>query len=66
MKSYAKSLSKSDCIEGFFFVSWDEKGRYQTRLYDPRAAIGKNQLPSFVNGAAARLIGDIDAEDREK
>jgi len=64
MLNCVKDMASSECVSGFYFISWDEEGTYfQDRLHDPEAAIGKNMLPSYVSGAIQRMINAIDNED---
>ena len=63
MISAVKDMSNSTCVAGFYFISWNEKGDYhQDRLYDPEAALGLNQIPSYVSGAIQRAVNERDSE----
>lgn len=61
--SSAKELSHTQCVEGYFLLSWDKDGTYQTRLHDPEGAIGLSMLPSFVSGCAQRAVSEVDLDD---
>lgn len=63
MKLSAKNLAATDCIEGYFFVSWNKKGAYQLRFHDPDGIVGRNNLPSYVEGTARRTIAELDIID---
>lgn len=60
----AKDMANTECVAGFYFVSWDEKGnRYQDRFHDPKGGVGKSSLPNFVEGCARRMINNIDRDE---
>ena len=60
----AKDMANSECVAGFYLVSWDESGdRFTDRYHDPKGAVGRNSLPSYVEGSARRLITERDREE---
>jgi len=60
----AKDMANSECVAGFFIVSWDEDGKnYENRFYDPKAVKGISGLPDYVAGCARRLVTSIDGEE---
>lgn len=63
MISSVKGLAQSDCVDGFYFVSWNSEGFYRDVLHDPKAIVGRNRLSSYVGGSAQRLVNQIDLED---
>ena len=57
----AKDMANTECVAGFYLVSWDERGvNYQDRLHDPKGSVSLSALPSFIEGCARRMITDID------
>ena len=61
MISEAKNMANSECVAGFYFVSWNETGvKHTDSLYDPLGAVGLNQLSTFVGGSAQRKVNEID------
>lgn len=63
MVSASKSMVQTDCVEGYFFLSWNKDGDYQVRTNDPDRVIGYSRLPDYVNGCARRTITDLDKEN---
>ena len=63
MITTVKGMASTDCVEGFYFISWDKNGSYQDRLHDPKGIVGKSSLSAFVAGSATRTINEIDNED---
>jgi hypothetical protein len=61
--SSSKYLSQTSCVEGYFLLSWDKDGSYQTRLHDPEGVIGLSYLPSFTRGCAQRAVSEADLDE---
>ena len=60
----ARDMANSECVAGFFIVSWDEDGKnYENRYYDPKAVKGMSALPDYVAGCERRLVTSIDCEE---
>ena len=63
MKLSAKNMSHTDCVEGYFFISWNKQGAYQHRFHDPDGVIGRSNLAAFVEGSARRVVDELDRRD---